>query len=138
MRKVWQMSFTLATVAILSSCSAIDAIANAGRLNSTYELTSVNGNRIPAVLYQEPGYRIEVLNANFTFEENGTYTEAGIVRETVNGFSTTRGTSTYGYYDYYNGELTFDERGGRRYYGYLDGGTLTVEDQGVRMTYRRY
>lgn len=138
MRKVWSMGVLLAAVTVLSSCNAIDAIANAGRLNATYELTSVNGTRVPAVVYQEPGYRLEVLNANFTLEEDGSYTEAGIVRETINGISSTQSTSTFGYYDYYNGELTFDESGGRRYYGTLDGTTLIVEDQGVRMVYRRY
>lgn len=138
MRKVWSMGVLLAAVTVLSSCNAIDAIANAGRLNATYELTSVNGTRVPAVVYQEPGYRLEVLNANFTLEEDGSYTEAGIVRETINGISSTQSTSTFGYYDYYDGELTFDESGGRRYYGTLDGTTLIVEDQGVRMVYRRY
>ncbi len=138
MRKIWQMSFALASVFILSSCNAIDSIANSGRVDGTYELTSINGDRVPSVVYQEPGYRVEVLNANFTLEDNGTYTEAGIIRETVNGVSTTRSTSTYGYYDYYNGELTFDESGGHRYYGFLEAGTLTIEDQGVQMIYRRY
>lgn len=132
------MSLALAGVAILSSCNALDAIGNGGRLNATYELQSVNGTRIPALVYQEPGYRLEVLNANFTLEEDGTYTEGGIVRETINGYSETRTSSSFGYYEYYNGEITFDEDSGRRYYGYLDGNTLTVEDQGVTMTYRRY
>ena len=138
MRKVRSMSLALAAVAVLSSCSAIDAIANSGRLNATYELTTVNGVRIPAVIYQEPGYRVEVLNANFTLEEDGTYTEAGILRETFDGESSTVSSSTYGYYEYYDGEITFDESGGRRYYGYLDGSTLVIEDQGVTMRYRRY
>ena len=138
MRKVRSMSLALAAVTVLSSCSAIDAIGNAGRVNATYELDNVNGDRVPAVIYQEPGYRVEVLNANFTLEGDGTYSEAGIIRETINGVSTTRSSSTYGYYDYYNGELTFDETGGGRYYGILDGNTLIVEEQGVTMTYRRY
>ncbi len=138
MRKVWQMSFALASVVILSSCNAIDSIANSGRIDGTYELMSINGDRVPSVVYQEPGYRLEVLNANFTLEDDGTYTEAAIIRETLNGVSTTRSTSTYGYYDYYNGEMTFDESGGHRYYGFLEAGTLTIEDQGVQMIYRRY
>ena len=138
MKKIWSMSLALAGVTLLSSCNALDAIGNAGRLNATYELTSVNGRNIPATVYSEPGYRLEVLNANFTLEEDGTYSEAGIVRETINGFSETRSTSSYGYYEYYGGEITFDEDSGRRYYGYLEGNTLVVEDQGVSMTYRRY
>ena len=85
MRKVWSMGMALAGVAVLSSCNALDAIGSAGRLNATYELRSVNGQSVPAVVYSEPGYRFEVLNANFTLEEDGTYTEAGIVKETVNG-----------------------------------------------------
>jgi hypothetical protein len=137
MRKAMLLSGALA-VSFLSGCSAIDAIANAGRLNATYELTSVNGVGIPANIYQEPGYRLDVLNANFTLEDDGTYTEAGIMRETVNGISSTVSNSTYGYYDYYNGELTFDESGGRRYYGRIDGNTLVIEDQGVTLRYRRY
>lgn len=138
MRKARSLSFALAGAAILSSCSAVDSIANAGRLNATYELATVNGVRVPAVIYSEPGYRLEVLNANFTLEDDGTYTEAGIVRETINGASSTRSTSTYGFYDYYDGELTFDESGGRRYYGYVSGSSLVVEDRGVTLTYRRY
>ena len=138
MKKIWSMSLALAGVTLLSGCNALDAIGNNGRLNATYELTSVNGRNIPATVYSEPGYRLEVLNANFTLEEDGTYSEAGIVRETINGISETRSSSSYGYYEYYGGEITFDESGGRTYYGYLDGNTLVVEDQGVSMTYRRY
>ncbi|MEO8194951.1 MAG: hypothetical protein ABI681_13955 [Gemmatimonadales bacterium] len=138
MRKVWSVSVALAALTILSSCNALDAISSAGRVRGTYELTNVNGSRVPAVVYQEPGYRLEVLNAAFTLEDDGSYTEAGIVRETVNGQTSTRSSSSYGYYDYYNGELTFDESGGRRYYGTLDGLDLVIEDQGVTMTYRRY
>ena len=135
MRKVLS---ALAAVAVLSSCSALDAIGTAGRVNGTFELEYVNGSRVPALLYQEPGYRLEVLNANFTLETDGTYTEAGIVRETVNGNSSTRSSSSFGYYDYSNGELTFDEEGGHRYYGTLTGSTLVIEDQGVTMEYRRF
>jgi hypothetical protein len=140
MRKVRLVSLALASLAILSSCTALDSIAGAGRVRGTYELWSVNGSSVPAVVYQEPGYRLEVLSAAFTLEDDGSYSEAGIVRETINGQSQTRSTSSYGYYDYYNGELTFDEDSGRRYYGSIDGNgnTLTIDDQGVRMTYRRY
>src|SRR5215217_8936450 len=138
MRRIKSAGLALASLAILSSCSTLDSITSAGRVRGTYELSTVNGYQVPAMVYQEPGYRLDVLNAAFTLEDDGTYSEAGIVRETINGQSTTRSTSSYGYYDYYNGEITFDESGGRRYYGTLDGTTLVVEDQGVRMVYRRY
>jgi hypothetical protein len=138
MRKIKSAGLALAALVILSSCSALDAISSGGVLRGTYELTNVNGTRVPAVVYQEPGYRLEVLSAAFTLEDDGTYSEAGIVRETINGQSETRSSESYGYYDYYNGELTFDESTGRRYYGSVDGTTLIIDDQGVRMVYRRY
>ncbi len=138
MRKVRSAGILLASLAILSSCTALDSISSAGRVRGTYELSTVNGYQVPAVVYQEPGYRLEVLSAAFTLEDDGTYSEAGIVRETINGQTTTRSSSSYGYYDYYNGEVTFDENGGRRYYGTIDGQTLVIDDQGVRMSYRRY
>ena len=138
MRKVRSAGMLLASLAILSSCTALDSITSAGRVRGTYELWTVNGNQVPSVVYQEPGYRLEVLNAAFTLEDDGTYSEAGLVRETINGQTSTRSSSSYGYYDYYNGELTFDESSGRRYYGNVDGNTLLIDDQGVTMTYRRY
>ena len=138
MRKARSVGFALAALTVLSSCSALDAISSAGRTRGTFELTNVNGVRVPAVIYSEPGYRVEVLNANFTLEDDGSYTEAGIVRETVNGSSSTSSSSSYGTYDYYNGQITFYESNGRQYYGSLDGYTLIVDDQGMTMEYRRY
>lgn len=138
MRKVRLMGLALASVALLSGCNALDSIGSAGRVRGTYELYTVNGDPVPAVVYQEPGYRLEVLNAAFTLEDDGSFSEAGIVRETINGQTSTRSSSSYGYYNYYNGEITFDDNSGRRYYGETDGVTLVIEDQGVRMVYRRY
>ena len=138
MRKVRLVSLALASLAVLSSCTALDSIAGAGNVRGTFELSTVNGDQVPALVYQEPGYRLDVLSAAFTLESDGTYSEAGIVRETVNGSASTRSSSSYGTYSYYNGEITFNESGGRRYYGTLDGSTLVIDDQGVRMTYRRY
>lgn len=138
MRTIKSATLAVASLAILSGCTALDSIGSQGRVRGTYELRTVNGVGVPAVVYQEPGYRLEVMNAAFTLEDDGTYTEAGIVRETINGESSTRASESYGYYDYYNGELTFDDSSGRRFYGSVDGTTLVIDDQGVRMVYRRY
>ena len=138
MRRIKSAAAAVASVLVLASCSTLDSITGAGYVRGTFELSTVNGSYIPAVVYQEPGYRLDVLSAAFTLEDDGTYSEAGIVRETVNGQTVTRSSESYGYYDYYNGEITFDESSGRRYYGTLNGNTLTVDDQGVRMVYRRY
>jgi hypothetical protein len=138
MRTIKSAGTALASLVILSSCTALDAISSGGSIRGTYDLEYVNGARVPAIVYQEPGYRLDVLSAAFTLEDDGTYSEAGIVRETSKRQTSTRSSESYGYYDYYNGEITFDESTGRRYYGSVDGTTLTIDDQGVRMTYRRY
>jgi hypothetical protein len=137
MKKVWTLGFALASLVVLSSCSALDAISN-GSATGTYQLRSVNGDFLPALIYQEPGYSEEVLSATFSLETDGTYTDAAIIRQTVNGRSTTATTSSYGYYDEYNGDITFNETGGRQYYGTYRNGQLVIDDQGLTMSYDRY
>jgi len=138
MRKVWSMGFALASIALLSSCNAIDSIAN-GRVTGTYELRTVNGAVPPALVYQEPGYTEEVLSATFSLENDNTYSEAGIIRQTTNGRSVTTSSSSNGYYDETNGEIRFTESGGGRiYYGTYSNGRLVIQDQGLTMTYVRY
>lgn len=138
MRGIKSAGLALVSVLVLASCSTLDSITGTGYVRGTFELSTVNGSSVPAVVYQEPGYRLDVLSAAFTLEDDGSYSEAGIVRETVNGQTVTRSSESYGTYDYYNGQITFDESGGRRYYGTLNANTLTIDDQGVRMVYRRY
>src|SRR6476620_2809619 len=98
MKKVWTLGIALASLFAISGCSAIDAIANGG-VTGTYELRSINGTQPPALVYQEPGYTEEILSATFSLETDGSYSEAGIIRETTNGRSTTSSTSSYGNYD---------------------------------------
>lgn len=137
MRKVWTLGIALASLVVLSGCNAIDAISS-GRITGTYELRTVNGARPPALIYQEPGYYEEVLSATLSLENDGTYSEAGIIRETINGRSTTSATSSYGYYDEYNGDITFTVQGGRTFYGTASNGRLIIQDQGLTMAYVRY
>lgn len=137
MKKAWALGLVLTSLFAISGCSAIDAIAS-GRVTGTYELRSVNGTQPPALIYQEPGYSEEILSATFSLESDGSYSEAGIIRQTTNGRSVTSGTSSRGYYDEYNGDITFRETGGRTYYGSYTNGRLVIEDQGLTLTYLRY
>ncbi|HUQ48146.1 MAG TPA: hypothetical protein VM053_07890 [Gemmatimonadaceae bacterium] len=137
MRKVWTLGVALASLVVLSGCNAIDAISS-GRITGTYELRTVNGAQPPALIYQEPGYYEEVLSATISLENDGSYSEAGIIRETINGRSTTSSTSSYGYYDEYNGDITFTTQAGRTFYGTATNGRLVIQDQGLTMTYLRY
>lgn len=139
MRKNLSIGVALLGIVILGGCSVGDVLGpGSNSVSGTYELRSVNGRGLPAVLYQEPGYRLEVLNANFTFSRDGTFSEAGIVREVVNGSASTSSSSTSGYYEYYNGDVTFEDNTGRIYYGEVDRNTLRVVDDGVTLIYERY
>ena len=137
MKKGWTLGLALASLFAISGCSAIDAIAN-GQITGTYELRSINGTQPPALVYQEPGYSEEILSATFSLESDGSYSEAGIIRQTTNGRALTSSTSSRGYYDEYNGAITFNETGGRTYYGSFTNGRLVIEDQGLTLTYYRY
>jgi len=139
MRKNLSIGFAILGIVLLGGCTVGDVLGpGRDNVSGTYELRSVNGRGLPAVLYQEPGYRLEVLNANFTFSPDGTYSEAGIVREVVNGRSSTSPSSTRGYYEYFNGDVTFEDDTGRVYYGEVDRNTLRVVDDGVTLIYERY
>ncbi len=137
MRKLWTLGFALASVAVLSSCNAIDVLGN-GRGVGIYELRSVNGSPLPTRIYQEPGYSEDVMSATFSLETDGSYSNDAIIRQTTNGRSITSTSSSYGYYDEYTGDITFNESGGRRYYGTLTNGRLVINDQGLTMVYQRY
>lgn len=137
MKKAWTLGVALASLFAISGCSAIDSIASGGVVG-TYELRSINGTQPPALVYQEPGYSEEILSASFSLERDGSYSEAGIIRQTTNGRSLTSSTSSNGYYDEYNGDITFRENGGRTYYGSYTNGRLIIQDQGLTLTYLRY
>ena len=139
MRKNLSFAAALLGILLFGGCRVGDVLGpDSNSISGTYELRTVNGRGLPAVLHQEPGYRLEVLNANFTFSRDGTYSEAGIVREIVNGSASTSSSSTNGYYEYYNGEITFQDNTGRTYYGSVDRNSLRVVDDGVMLIYQRY
>ena len=135
MKKLWTLGVALASVMVLSSCSTIDNLT--GNISGDYQLRQINGATPPALVYSEPGYTEEVLSATFTLNSDGSYTDAAIIRETTNGRAVTSPSTSYGYYDQYNGEITFTEQGGRQYYGTVSSGRLEIDDQGLRMIYIR-
>jgi hypothetical protein len=135
MKKFWTLGVALASVMVLSSCSTIDNLT--GNVTGDYQLRSINGTTPPALIYSEPGYTEEVLSATFTLNTDGSYTDAAIIRETTNGRSVTSSSTSYGFYDEYNGDITFNEQGGRQYYGTVTSGRLEVDDQGLTMMYTR-
>ncbi len=135
MKKFWTLGVALASVLVLSSCSTIDNLT--GNITGDYQLRQINGTTPPALIYSEPGYTEEVLSATFTLNNDGSYTDAAIIRETTNGRSFTSSSTSYGYYDQYNGDITFTEQGGRQYFGTASSGRLDIQDQGLTMTYTR-
>ena len=135
MKKFWTLGVALASVMVLSSCSTLDNLT--GNVNGDYQLRQINGQNPPALVYSEPGYTEEVLSATFSLNSDGTYTNAALIRETTNGNSVTSPSTSFGYYNEYNGEITFDEQGGREYYGTVSSGRLEVDDQGLTMIYQR-
>ena|ERR1019366_3348861 len=136
MRKVWTLGIALASLVVISGCSAVDSLVNGGVIGN-YQLRDVNGTQTPALVYQVPGYTEEILSATFSLNNDGSYSEGGIIRETTNGQVSTSSTSSYGYYNEYNGDITFTENSGRTFYGTFTNGRLIVQDQGLTMTYLR-
>jgi len=135
MKKLWTLGIALASVMVLSSCSTIDNLT--GNIAGDYQLRQVNGSSLPAVVYSSPGYTEEVMSETFTLNTDGSYTDAAIIRQTTNGQAVTSPSTSYGYYDEYNGQITFTEQGGRQFYGTVSSGRLEVDDQGLVLIYVR-
>ena len=74
----------LATAA-LAACGGGDDSSAPRQLPGTYPLVSANGRALPAVLYEEPGYKLEVTAGTITLAASGSFSDSYTIRETIDG-----------------------------------------------------
>lgn len=72
-------------LATLAACGGGDDPPAPRQLPGTYPLVSANGRSLPAVLYEAPGYKLEVTAGTITLSGNGSFTDSYTVRETIDG-----------------------------------------------------
>lgn len=77
----------LAMTMAMAGCGGDDGGDSSGPTNiaGTYILRTYNNGALPATVFEQPGYKIEILSGRITLNANGTYSEAASIRQTING-----------------------------------------------------
>ncbi|MEO7458007.1 MAG: hypothetical protein ABIY52_17250 [Gemmatimonadaceae bacterium] len=106
-------------------------------VEGTYTLRSINGTNLPYIVLQSGTQKIEVVDDVISLATNGTYTEVGHTRTTLNGQVTTDTGTDNGSYTTAGTSITLRSSDGSSTIGTINGGTLTVVDQGLSAVFTR-
>src|SRR5688572_18942651 len=60
-----------------------------GPFSGTYSLQTINGAALPYTVGEVDGFKLEIVSDVFTFNENRSFRDITVVRETENGVPTT-------------------------------------------------
>ena len=79
-------------LAVLTACggTGADPLTPEQRISGEYVLREVNGRRVPALFFQNPAGRIDMISGTLTLRDGGTYSSAVEVELLVFGSSTER------------------------------------------------
>jgi hypothetical protein len=116
-----------------------DSTGVAASAEGTWNLQTVNGSGLPftAAFIANPVYRLEILSDQFVVHADGTYSESFTTRET-NGTTVTTTTDTdNGTWVQNNAALTITASDGTVSSAAISGNTITVDQSGAVLVYRR-
>lgn len=121
--------------ALMGGCGGGDSITGTTSITGKYVLQTVAGQPLPVVVWDEPGYKLELTYADMVLAEGGTFTNNATWRETEQGTVTTGSEISTGTYTVSGSTISFISPGGDRFQGTLSGSTLTItfEDEGDRI-----
>lgn len=120
--------------ALMGACGG-DSITGTTSVAGKYTLQTLDGMRLPVVVLDQPGFKLEITDGDVVLAENGTFTSNVTVRQTVQGTVTTSPESSTGTYTVNGSEISFNSPGEPTIQGTLSGGTLTITfvDEGDRI-----
>lgn len=75
---------SILTLTALAACGGDDPQAPK-QLPGTYPLVGVNGRSLPAVVHEEPGYKLEITAGTITLATSGSFSDSYTIRETIDG-----------------------------------------------------
>jgi hypothetical protein len=129
-------SLAAAALAFVAACGGSDIpSAASGSVAGTYTLRTVNGTSLPFVLSQTGPSKTEVVDDAFTLVDNGTWTQSGHKRNTVNGQVITTGTSDAGTFTQSGTAITLSSATTGALVGTIANGTLSLTEEGVAFVY---
>jgi hypothetical protein len=109
-----------------------------GPFSGTYSLRTINGTALPYTVGEVEGFKLEIVSDVFTFNENRTFRDIAVTRETENGVPTTVTDTIDGTFVVLNNTIQLTETGGQQLTATLSGGnTMTASGQGLTFVYRK-
>ncbi len=118
----------MTSAALLSGCDIDISDIFGDGVSGTYNLKTVNGKSLPAVIVEVTGaYKLEITAGSVTLNEDNTFSASITFRETEGTTVTTQTETDSGTYSVSGSTITFTSPGtGSAFTGTLSGGTLTV------------
>lgn len=132
----------LSTLAVACSGDGPTGSAEA-RVSGTYNLSQINGQNLPATVFQSSAGRVEVTGGTMVLRDDRSYTETVQLRILpVNGTAQTDQAIENGTFTVVGTNITFNvpASGGDpafSYSGAVSGGVLTYTSEGLSVTYRK-
>ena len=105
-------------------------------VEGTYTLRTINGTALPYTV-QSGTTTVRVIDDVITLNLNGTYSEIGHTQTTFNGVTTTDTGTDTGTYTTAGTAITLRSNDGTSISGTVNGGTLTIVDQGLAAVFTR-
>ena len=104
----------------------------------SWSLQSIGGATLPFLLDQLGNDKIELLEANLTTTDIGTFVSTSVERTTISGQATSRSFSEDGTYTTDGASITFTfSSDGASVTGVISGDSLTFSESGAVVVYRR-
>ena len=76
---------SILALAAFAACGGGDDPPAPRQLPGTYPLVSANGRSLPAVVQEEPGYKLEITAGTITLAASGSFSDSYTIRETIDG-----------------------------------------------------
>lgn len=127
----------LAGALVLGACGGgDDPVGPSLQSIGTYTLSTVNGQPLPALIFQDATRKVEILSDVVTLNENGTWSEMASLRTTTpTGAVTTAPSTDSGTYSVNGSALLLSSGQSGTTTATLLGGSLTIADAGLVLVY---
>lgn len=134
MRKLLALVALAAVAACGGDASTSPISATVG---GSYSLRTINGTAVPFIVAQVGADKVEITDDIVILNDGGTWTESGHTRTTQNGQVSTQSFVDAGTFTRTGTAITLVSSSTGSMSGSLNGGTLTVTDQGLVAVYQR-
>ena len=132
------MRKSLLALAAVMFVACDDGVVGTSTTSGDYELKTVNGAALPATLSGSGANKTEILDHVITLYSGGTYSEAGHLRVTLNGQTSTQNTSGTGAFSFFGTSVTLLSSDGtyeRR--GLFNEKAITIVEEGRTMVFSK-